>query len=347
MKIGLIGFFGVDAFSDDMINYATQQIFKSFNPSLEFDSQAMWRCSKGGRTDVNYLNSFDLLILGGGSLLGKCTFFPVCDIQTWARKLTTPLCIFGTAYRYEPSEEPLSEERKQRLMTLFETSEVTMLRGQQSTFHCAENGIYPHLETYGDPLIGADFKKPDGLRNIIGGNVRNMPPNEIQDTGNDFVQEEMARIYDWLIKEKNLSVELYSFRNKLEDSDIEGAKKTMAHMKYKNRVSIRFFNSAIHAFEVIDTSFWCGQRLHPSIYAAVIGVPFVGVDTQFQKMWDFMTSINSENFINIKEGVEGFVQQYYRIAQEDYMKHVAIEVELNRQHIRRVAAKILEVGEKR
>lgn len=346
MKIGLIGWFGVGAYCDDIINLATRSIFNSLQNGLQYDSNVMWRCQQDGKVNIEYLNSFDLLILCGGSLLGKCTFAPINSIETWADKLTAPLCIFGTAYRYEQKEEPLSEIRRQRMNRLFDLAKVIMLRGQRSVYWCEINRIDTNKVTaLGDPVLAWRSKLETEPREVIGGNVRNMPNNEVQYTTNEIVQKKMAHFYDWLMKETGLPLELYCFRKARYDSDIVGAEKTRAYMKNKEDVTVRTFSFAQEAFTSIDVSFWCGQRLHPSIYAAAVGIPFVGIDSQFQKEWDFMTSIHSNNFIFIFNGLKTLIAQFNRVMKNDYMNYVNNQVQLTREKIRAAAAKMLEVGE--
>jgi len=152
MKIGLIGYFGASAYSDDLIEHVTKQLLMELNPDIEFDSTLISRCAGG--TDTNYLNSFDLIVHAGGSLLGKCTHYPVCDIATWMNKVETPLAIFGPGYRYEPDKEPLSPQRRQRLQLLFDKASVVSVRGFRTLQHLKENKIdYSKVQFVGDPVM--------------------------------------------------------------------------------------------------------------------------------------------------------------------------------------------------
>ena len=68
-RIGLIGYFGAEAYSDDLIEDVTKQLLLEQRSDLVFDSTLL---SKGQAScNPDYLNSFDLLIHCGGSLLGK------------------------------------------------------------------------------------------------------------------------------------------------------------------------------------------------------------------------------------------------------------------------------------
>src|SRR3990167_4322844 len=100
LKVGLIGYFGAGAYSDDLIEHVTKRLLLEVEPDLGFDSTILGRGEAASNPD--YLNSFDLLIHCGGSLLGKCTHYPIRDISRWAGKVKTPLGIFGLGYRHEP-----------------------------------------------------------------------------------------------------------------------------------------------------------------------------------------------------------------------------------------------------
>ena len=339
MKIGLIGFFGVGAYSDDMINITTQKIFRNINPGVTFDSNVMWRCAKGAYLD--YLNGFDLLVLCGGSLLGKCTFPPINRISEWAHKLYTPLSMFGTAYRLEPDKEPLSPTMQQRMKLLFETAQVIMLRGKRSIYWCNRNEISTEkVEALGDPLLGLSYEKKK-RRDVIGGNVRNMPPSEVQYTSNDYVQGKMATIYEYLIDLFDLPLEFYVFRDQPLDNDGEGALKTMMKMKDIDNCEIRRFDSAWEAFNSIDMQFWFGQRLHPAVFCAATKTSFIGLDTQFEKMKDFMSSINSSNYIDVRQNLDDFKEIFKAPKANDS------GVESARKRVKATAKKIVELGIRR
>lgn len=341
MKIGLIGYFDSGAFSDDMIGYATKKLFLDIEPNLEIKTNLMFHPN----VTADFLNQYDLIILCGGSMLGKCEFSPLNSIEQWHDKLSASLCIFGTGYRYEPDKEPLSEVRRRRTELLFDVANIIFLRGERSIYWCEKNGISTSkIAGVGEPLLGINFEKPSS-RAVIGGNVRDMPENEIQFTTNEYVQCSMAEIYDFLIENTGMPIEFYSFRHNLyNDNDVVGGVNTIRRMKHKSESRIKVFNTSYDTFRNIDTSFWFGQRLHPSVYAASIGLPFVGLDTQFEKEWDFMTSINSGNFIKVTDGLASFISQYEKVVNGNYMEHVNAEVEKARERIRRIAKEMLETA---
>src|SRR4030042_443120 len=150
-KIGLIGYFGAGAYSDDLIEDVTKKLLLEQRSDLTFDSTLLGRGEAASNPD--YLNGFDLLIHCGGSLLGKCTHYPIRDIERWADKVHVPLVVFGIGYRYEPDKEPLTPEMKRRVETLFRKAEVVTVRGYKTVQHLKENNInVSKISGYADPV---------------------------------------------------------------------------------------------------------------------------------------------------------------------------------------------------
>lgn len=340
LKVGLIGFFGVGAWSDDLINDATQRILRSLEPGVEFDDKVMWKCMQGGRVDLEYLNNFDILVLGGGSLLGKCTFSPMNSIEKWAGGLEVSLFIFGTGYRFEPKFDPLLPEMKRRMSVLFETAKLIMLRGRKSFHYCRLNGIpVENVKAFGEPIIGAGYSRPQSLRKVIGGNVRDMPQIEVQYTSNDEVHRLMAGIYDWLIEETGMPLELVTWRG---EDDLRGAVKTLGYMK-RQAVTVRHL-SLQEMLGSMDFSFWFGQRCHPAVYCAAVGVPFMGFDCQFEKMPDFLSIHQGGHYISAREGLTEFKESYREAVDTENLAKLRASVERNAEEIRGFARLMMEAA---
>ena len=313
MKIGLIGYFGSGAYSDDLIEYVTKQLFLDINPNITFDSTILSRGQAGA--DPSYLNSFDLLVHCGGSFLGKCTYFPVRDIDKWHNKVETPLAIFGAGYRYEPDKEPLTIEQRSRLNILFTKSEVTTLRGHITMHHLKLNGIdVSKVSSLGDPVMACPLRLDITPKHIVG-NVRNMPAIEIQHATTPHVQRFMADVYDWLIDYYHKPLTLISFRhNIVEDNDYTGAVATRALMRNKAMVTIKRpdgYREAVNCMS--EACFWFGQRLHPTMFAAVQGIPFVGLEYQFGKLLDWYSTVGLTNYVHMDNAtLEGFKEVFYK-----------------------------------
>jgi len=324
MKIGLIGYFMAGAYSDDLIEYVTKQLFLEVNPDIKFDSTILVRGSAG--SNPSYLNSFDLLVHCGGSFLGKCTYFPVRDIDEWHDKVKTPLAIFGAGYRYEPDKEPLTPDQKSRLNLLFSKSEVTTLRGHRTMHHLKQNGIdVSKVASLGDPVMACPLKL-DIKPKLIIGNVRNMPEIEVQHAKTNEVQMFMANVYDWLIDYYNKPLTLISFRHNIApDNDITGAQKTRALMRHKEKVTIQKPNDFREAVNhMSEACFWFGQRLHPTMFAGLQGIPFVGVEYQFGKLLDWYSTVGLTNYVHTDNAtLDGFKEAFYKSEESiEKLKHV-------------------------
>lgn len=314
-KIGLIAYYGSGAYCDDLICEVTKKLLtKHSEEELEIDPYLMHKTAQGA--DVNFLNSFDLIIHCGGSLLGKCTHPPINSITKWVDKVTTPIAIFGPGYRYEPDKEPLNEESCRRLALLFEKAQFVTVRGKRTEHWLKSNGInISKIYSFGDPVMACDFEM-DKIGGYILGNVRSMPKEEIQHSNTGDVHKLMAGIYDWLIEERKQSLLLTSFRHNIpSDNDVAGANATIRYMKHKNMVKIIMPKNYFEAFNTFHYADFCfAQRLHPSIFAAVKDIPFIGLEYQFEKMIDWCSTIRVHNYIHTKTGtLNNFKMKYYEI----------------------------------
>ena len=342
IKVGLIGYFNSGAYSDDLIEYVTKKLLYDINPDIEFDS-ILLQCSTDG-TDINYLNGFNLLIHAGGSLLGKCTHYPIHDISAWVNRLEPPLAIFGPGYRYEPDKEPLSPTRHRRLQLLFEKAEVINVRGNQTTTYLKANGVdISKIDSIGDPVLACDIRSRREPRYIMG-NVRSMPPEEIQHAPTKRVQKVMAEAYDWLIDHYEYPLKLVSFRHNIpEDNDVTGATAVKKLMAHGDEVDILSYPNVDLTMEcMMDSVFWFGQRLHPSVFAATHEIPFVGVEYQFNKMLDWAGTVEIDNFIRTDTAtLEDFIEAHSRV--EENMERLKRTLPGVVQNIRETASKIMDL----
>lgn len=341
-KIGLIGYFGAGAYSDDLIEHITKRLLLEVEPDLVFDSTILGRGEAASNPD--YLNSFDLLIHCGGSLLGKCTHYPIRDIAKWADKVKTPLAVFGLGYRFEPDKEPLKPEMKERINLLFGKAGVISVRGKYTVKHLAENGVdTSKISSLADPVMACDIHIQKYPAYVMG-NVRDMPMVEIQHNSTINVQRFMAECYDWLVDKYNLPLTLISFRHNLEyDNDVKGADQVISIMRNKHRAMRAVPPNYLKAVEYIGGArFYFGQRLHPTIFAATQGIPFVGVEYQFDKMLDWASTVGIDNIIHTGEAtLESFIEAHKR-AEENKRKLEAI-LPIKIKEIKDTAKKILEL----
>ena len=341
MKIGLIGYFGAGAYSDDLIEHVTKQLLLKEKPNASIDSGWRQKCIKGTKPEL--LNSFDLIVQAGGSLLGKCEHYPIRDIHRWHDKIKTPMAIFGTGYRYELDKEPLNPTRRRRLQLLFEKAEVISVRGHRTMQHLKENKIdTSKVVSVGDPVMACDIKLKMDPKFIMG-NIRDSPHNEIKHATNERTQGLMAEIYDWLIERHDLPLALISFRNVRKDSDTVGAEKVRLKMRHADRVKILSPKDFREAVELMrNAAFWFGQRLHPTVFAGVQGIPFVGVEYQFEKMIDWAGTVGVDNYIHTKTAtLDDFIDAFNRVPQN--MRKLKAELPTKIEEIHEVAERIMEL----
>lgn len=309
----MIGYFGSGAYSDDLIEHVTKALLLEQRSDLTFDSGIMFNPHA---SDPDYLNSFDLLIHCGGSLLGKCTHPPIRDIARWAGKLRTPLCVFGIGYRFEPDKEPLAPESRERIRLLFEKSSVVSVRGPYTVKHLVENGVdTSKICSLADPVIACDIPLERTPTHIVG-NVRDMPSVEVQHASTNRVHKLFAECYDWLIDTYDLPLLLVSWRHNIDsDNDMGGADKVIALMKNGHRVMKYKPYSYLEAAKLLGgAEFYFGQRLHPTVYAASQGIPFVGLEYQFDKMLDWAGTVEIDNVINTRDAtLDSFIGAYSRV----------------------------------
>jgi len=340
-KIGLIGFFGAGAYSDDLIGYVTKQLLLGERPGIQFDSNLTQKCARG--TAPKLLNQLDLIIHAGGSLLGKCEHAPILDIHKWHSRVLTPMTIFGTGYRYEPDKEPLNRIRKQRLQILFKKAKVISVRGYRTTHHLKRNGIdTSKIISVGDPVMACDIKLKREPTHIMG-NVRNLQSSEIKHVPNEKVQAFMAQAYDWLIDYYDLPLMLVSFRHKRKDNDILGARRTQARMRHTDRVTICAPKNFMEAVQLMrHAKFWFGQRLHPTLFAGVQGIPFIGLEYQFEKMIDWVGTVDINNYIDTRHAtLDLFVKKFYGVSKN--MKTLKHNLPPKIKEIQAVAKRIVEL----
>jgi polysaccharide pyruvyl transferase WcaK-like protein len=92
----------------------------------------------------------------------------------------------------------------------------------------------------------------------------------------------------------------------------------------------------------MDASFWFGQRLHPSVFASIHNIPFVGVEYQFNKMLDWSDTVEIDNFIRTDTAtLEDFIEVHSRI--EENMERLKRTLPRVIQNIRETANKIMDL----
>ena len=88
-------------------------------------------------------------------------------------------------------------------------------------------------------------------------------------------------------------------------------------MRHGGQVNVIAPTNYREAADLVDKAlFYFGQRLHPTVYAATQGVPFVGVEYQFDKMLDWASTVAIDNVIHTgSAGLVDFIEAYAKVSE--------------------------------
>jgi polysaccharide pyruvyl transferase WcaK-like protein len=167
---------------------------------------------------------------------------------------------------------------------------------------------------------------------------------EIQHSSTVNVHRFMAQCYDWLIDTYDLPLNLISFRHNIDaDNDVKGADKVISLMRNRHRASRAVPPNYLEAVKLLGgAKFYFGQRLHPTVYASTQGIPFVGVEYQFDKMLDWAGTVDIDNVINTKDAtLESFIEAHKRV--EGNMAKLRETLPPKISEIKTTAKKIVEL----
>ena len=329
-KILLLGWYGYNAIGDDIIAEVTKQLFfeeaEKRSIKLQFIPLSIIQNFKL-RMIHSYLFKNDLIVIGGGSILGSDTMslymtifgFDRINLHKISRNRKTPLVIFGGGFRRE--KEKLPEKDRTHMMRLFDRAILKGVRGPVSQQLFISNGIVNEVEVIGDPALSfypvPINDKLNGDFNV-GMNVRFMKTGEPQYLGNEEIYAIFARLADYSVEE-GAQIYFFSFTENEHDSDTEAAKRVIKLMKYKtNPKLIPFSNDAIKTCSLIGKfDYLISQRLHPCILGWVQKVPNIGFEYQFLKTTDFMSSINMDDFIIRTDefSFDAYLEKYEKMKQ--------------------------------
>ena len=310
-KILFLGWYGYNAIGDDIIAEVTKRLFfeeaEKRGIKLQFIPFSVIKDFKY-RMIHSYLIKNDLIVIGGGSILGFDTMnlhmtlfgFDRINLHKISRNRKTPLVIFGGGFRMEKEELP--EKDRIHMKKLFDRAILKGVRGPVSQQLLISNGIVNEVEVIGDPALSfypvPINDKMDGDFDV-GMNVRFMKTGEPQYLKNEEIYAIFARLADHFIEEEGAQIHFFSFTENEHDSDTEAAKKVVKLMKYKNNPKlIPFSNDALKMCSLIGKfDYLISQRLHPCILGWVQKVPNICFEYQFLKTTDFMKSIGMDDFI--------------------------------------------------
>lgn len=283
-KIRILGWHGNNATGDDLLGYCVKEIF------VERASR------KGIRVDLTDSDSCNLVVIGGGTILGVDSM----GLYRTVKGIRAPLVIFGGGFRRERRD--IGDDNRKCMEYIFKRARLSGVRGYISQQFFIHNGITAP-EVIGDPGV---LFRPEPVRRDFSGKykvgvfVRNMgKTGEPQYVENMKVQQEIANVCDWLAAEYDSTFYFFSFAENPFDSDEEGIRSVLSLMKRTDSVEIIPYSSDfIQQCSMIgQMEYIVSQRLHPVILAWTMKKPCVGLDYQFGKTADFMNSIGMDEFV--------------------------------------------------
>jgi len=258
MKIGLVGFYGFNAYSDEFIVKAIQD---AFNKEADIEWHVIGLLHKEYYV---YPEDLDLIILGGGSLLGS--YLP--ELTLYLAINDTPFVIFGTGVRdLEPEHIKMSRY-------IWNRASLIGVRGWVSEEKLRDAGFdTSKISVYGDPifLLEDEHLIKDGyLKGVV--RPHNVNVQWVVDCLN-IIQGKTPR-----------AIRVLKFASEQGDY---GAKLGL----------LETYN------EVCSASFWFGNRLHPFCVALINDIPSIAVEIEFRKVEDVCSTINYPYWIRPDENI--------------------------------------------
>lgn len=329
-KILLLGWYGYDAIGDDIMAVVTKCLFfeeaEKRGIKLQFVPLSIIKDFKL-RMIHSYLIQNDLIVIGGGSILGFDTMnlymtifgFDKFNLHKLSRNRKTPLVIFGGGFRREKEELP--EKDRIHMKKLFDKAILKGVRGYISQQLFISNKIVNEVDVIGDPALSFYSIPVENKLNgdfTVGMNARFMKTGEPQYLKNEEMYTIFAQLADHFVEE-GAQIHFFSFTENEHDSDTEAAKKVIGLMKHKkNPELIPFSNDALKMCSLIGKfDYLISQRLHPCILGWVQKVPNIGFEYQFLKTTDFMKSIGMDDFIirTDKFSFDAYLEKYEKMKQ--------------------------------
>ena len=329
-KVLLLGWYGYNAIGDDIIAEVTKRLFfeeaERSSIKLQFVPLSVLMDFKR-RMIHSYLFKNDLIVIGGGSIIGFDTMslymtlfgFDRFNLHKISRNRKTPLVIFGGGFRKE--KEKLPKKDCIHMRVLFDRAILKGVRGPVSQQLLISNGIINEVDVIGDPALSF---YPTSVNNKLNGdfnigmNVRFMKTGEPQYLKNEEIYTIFAQLADHFIEE-GAQIHFFSFTENVHDSDTEAAKRVIKLMEHKNNPKlIPFSNDALKMCSLIGKfDYLISQRLHPCILGWVKKVPNIGFEYQFLKTTDFMKSIGMDEFIIRTDefSFDAYLEKYGRMKQ--------------------------------
>lgn len=292
LRICLFGFYGQGELCDDYMAHETMRIFMDLS-----DRPVLW---------TNPTEPTDLIILGGGSLLGTNTFFD--QLIALLKQRDCPFAIFGTGVR---------DTEKGNFVTglkyLWDRASSISVRGETSFERLKDWGLdTTKIQALGDPIFLTEplnlEKKP-----YIGGVIRPTPMTN---------PAWMKEAFEFLQAARGMPVKLFSF------CDAQGDHRSNQAAGYES-----FSLDGLETRKAIaESSFWFGNRLHAFCLALIESVPAIGVELEFRKVEDVCSTLDYPYCAD----PGALVPPLYRLLQEKW----GTVFERTQQHIAAIRASL-------
>jgi len=253
MKIGLVGFYGFNAYSDEFLAKAIQD---EFNRHAEIKWQIL-PLGHGSYKDL------DLVILGGGSLLGH----PFSELQNYLKSSETPFVIFGTGVR--------EFQDMGGLRYLWDRASLIAVRGAVSLERLDEAGFNTSkISVCGDPIFLFEDEQLD-KNPVMGGVFR--PHRNVDSAWLDHA-------FDTIQELRGEPPMLIQFSSAQGD---KGFPFTLEEAYYG----------------ICKSSFWFGNRLHPFCIALINNIPAIAVEMEFRKVEDVCSTIEYPHWVKSGDNI--------------------------------------------
>jgi polysaccharide pyruvyl transferase WcaK-like protein len=251
MRIILYGYYGHGELCDDFLADATRKTVEKISGDVQWVSPGY---------------DADLVVLGGGSLLGENAV--IDELCALLRSTDIPFAIFGTGVR-DTAPGPFVDTLKY----LWQRARSISVRGETSRQRLRDWGLdVGKIQTLGDPIF---LTEPLGLekKGYIGGVVRPTPTS---------YPGHMKASLDYLSRRRKEPVRLFSFC----DAQLDDVSNRQTGYESHS------LDAAGTRRAIAESSFWYGNRLHAFCLALLEGTPAIGVEIEFQKVEDVCSTLS-------------------------------------------------------
>ena len=274
IRIKLVGWYGMGGLGDDLIAHCIKQNF-------EKEANVVWTSDNP-----------DLLVIGGGSILGV-DYVGMYDAINSAK---CPVVVYGSGYRME---NKIDYDVKVELSKNIDKCDLVGVRGN-FTKDRLRLVTDKKTEVIGDPIFSfVPSKKFEftGLWNL-GIVVRQMSQYEEQYVDNKEIQQMFAEMTDYMVEQCKAKPFFFSFTENPTDSDYAGYCNTNMLMRNHTTNVITYTGDALRTGNFVGgMDYMLSQRLHPMLLSWISGHPSIGFEYQFGKTSDCMETIHMQDWV--------------------------------------------------